>query len=191
MGHQRSAERVTDSALEREIEAALAVEPSPEFVARVRTRIANEPAPAGWWHVHWRVAAAAVIVVATLLSLRQTPPERVKAGRASDVTLRASAPAPVVSLPPRVGETRRRSAARASAGSAARALSGLREPEVIISRDEQRAFGMLLAAIREGRIRALPQERAADASLEPADIAITPLVIEPLPQPSRLEGETQ
>jgi hypothetical protein len=37
-----------DSQLDRELEAALGVEPSPEFVARVRTRVAAEPETALW-----------------------------------------------------------------------------------------------------------------------------------------------
>jgi hypothetical protein len=75
--------------------------------------------------------------------------------------------------------------------SVAPTLSGPREPEVLISRDEQRAFAMLVAAVREGRMRSLPDERTTDESLEPADLALTPLVIEPLPQTARLEGDAQ
>ena len=43
-GHRHDA--VTDASLDREIESLLAVEPSPEFLARVRTRVAQEPEPA-------------------------------------------------------------------------------------------------------------------------------------------------
>ena len=34
--------------LDRELAAALSVDPSPEFVARVRARVADEPAPSSW-----------------------------------------------------------------------------------------------------------------------------------------------
>ena len=69
MDDRRAAEGVTvsrqsadgakadDPALEREIEAALAVDPSPELVAKIRARVANEPAPASWWCA-WQVAPA-------------------------------------------------------------------------------------------------------------------------------------
>ena len=39
---------VGDAALDREIESLLGAEASPEFVARVRTRVAEEPEPYRW-----------------------------------------------------------------------------------------------------------------------------------------------
>ena len=45
---------LSDAQLDRELEAALGVEPSPEFLARVRTRIAVEPEPS-----RWRIAVVA------------------------------------------------------------------------------------------------------------------------------------
>lgn len=39
---------LTDSQLDRELEGALGVDPSPDFLARVRTRIATEAAPSSW-----------------------------------------------------------------------------------------------------------------------------------------------
>jgi hypothetical protein len=53
--------------IDQELRAALEVEPSREFVARVRTRIANEPPPRGWqtwWLVMPAAAAAAAVVLA-------------------------------------------------------------------------------------------------------------------------------
>src|SRR4029453_17116177 len=50
--------------LDREIESLLATEPSPEFLARVRTRVAGEPDPRRWrapWM--WAIAAGAVTAV--------------------------------------------------------------------------------------------------------------------------------
>src|SRR5262245_46902289 len=62
---------VKDAALEREIERALAVDPSPEFLARVRARIADEPAPAargfGWLFAGVAATAVAVAVVAVVM----------------------------------------------------------------------------------------------------------------------------
>ena len=49
--------------IDQEIRDALKVEPSPEFLARVRTRIANEPAPSAWrWS--WTFAAAGALAAA-------------------------------------------------------------------------------------------------------------------------------
>ena len=47
MDDRRSADALIDAALDRELEAALAVDPSPEFTARVRTRVRSELA-ASW-----------------------------------------------------------------------------------------------------------------------------------------------
>ena len=62
---------MNDAALEREIERALAVDPSPEFVARVRTRIAEEPSRVsrgfGWLFAGVTAAAVAAGVVALVM----------------------------------------------------------------------------------------------------------------------------
>src|SRR5207245_7085065 len=57
---------MTDAALDREIARALAVDRSPEFAARVRQRIAGEPAPAGW-RAAWIFAAGALAAGAVVL----------------------------------------------------------------------------------------------------------------------------
>jgi TonB family protein len=74
---ERSDDPLTESALEREIEGALAVDPSPEFVARVRAGVAAAPPPAGW-RVRWVLSAAATIVVmliVTFVASRSRPPQ--------------------------------------------------------------------------------------------------------------------
>ena len=48
MDAERRDEALTASALDGEIRAALDVDPSPEFLARVRTGIASEPRQAAW-----------------------------------------------------------------------------------------------------------------------------------------------
>ena len=56
-------------ALDRELAHALAVDPSPEFVARVRARIADEPAPSTWRmpRVLMAAGAAAVLILAVVV----------------------------------------------------------------------------------------------------------------------------
>ena len=44
---------LSDSQLDRELESALGIEPSPEFLARVRTRIAAEPELSLWRQAVW------------------------------------------------------------------------------------------------------------------------------------------
>jgi hypothetical protein len=50
--------------LDRELQAALAVDPSAEFLARVRQRIEREPVPARWWRRPELAVLAAGFVLA-------------------------------------------------------------------------------------------------------------------------------
>jgi hypothetical protein len=205
MDGRRPAEGVTsDSALDREIEAALAVDPSPEFVAKVRARVASEPAPSPWWQFRWPVlaaaAAAAAVGIVVALAWQPAAPEQTATRGGADVVLSAPTPglpAPQVTTERPVAPTVRSSpviVARASSRTSrpvGRTLSG--PSEVLISRDEQRAFVLLVTAVQEGRFpRALGSTaNGPDILAEPMDISITPLVIEPLPQIAALGGEEQ
>jgi hypothetical protein len=79
--------------LDRELARALAVDPSPEFLARVRTRIAEEPAPARFgFRWMFGAAAAAAAVVAAVVMLRPAPqvasqPQGFLASRTIDLTV--------------------------------------------------------------------------------------------------------
>jgi len=60
----RDVEPMTDAALDREITDALAIDPSPEFTARVRQRVSRERrSPALRWEAFGAVAAVAVIAL--------------------------------------------------------------------------------------------------------------------------------
>jgi hypothetical protein len=213
MDGERPADALSDSALEREIESALAADPSPEFLARVRTRIASEPAPAAWawWRrggssdppVRWPLltagAGVAVVVIAMLVPwTRSTPLESPRQVAASeDVTLE-----PPVRLKPdttpegeSVRSVRLQADPEAAEGQSVRSARLQADPdarpfpEVLISEDEQRAFELFVVAVQQGR---MPDVPAADPAtdmgfLEIPDVAIAPLVIEPLPQIARLE----
>ena len=89
MDADRSREPLNDLDVDRELQSLLAADPSPEFVARIRTRIASEPEPpqssvAGlqlptawvwWWSWKFAVgvaAAAAVVVLAVAISRPRT-----------------------------------------------------------------------------------------------------------------------
>ena len=60
---------MTDEVLDRDIARALAVDPSPEFVARVRARVAEEAA-ASVWRISWRMLcfAGGPILAAAILA---------------------------------------------------------------------------------------------------------------------------
>ena len=72
MPAHRSGDPMTDDELDRELASAFAVEPSAEFLARVRMRIDGEPAPSSWGP--WRMFAAAgacAVVIAFALTAAQ------------------------------------------------------------------------------------------------------------------------
>ena len=61
-------EQMNDGALDREIAAVLNVEPSPDFVARVRQRVADAPVPSAWG-VSWSAGAAASLALAGMAAM--------------------------------------------------------------------------------------------------------------------------
>ena len=184
-GHRH--EGLSDEALEREIEAALGVDPSPEFLPRVRARIASEPVRDSWmWSTSWRVGAVAVVSAVALIGVW---------------TLRgpASVPAPrqVRSAPP--VETARPSIEPASPEpvrapvvrtvSPAQRPPVVAQPEVLISQEEAAAWNRLFAAIGSRRIEtsALPDLQSALKPPNPIEeIVVEPITISPL---AALAGE--
>ena len=71
--------RGEDDAFDRELRRLLAVDPSPEFEARVRARVAGEPSPsawrAGWRWMTFGGATAAALVLAVAVSRPELPGE--------------------------------------------------------------------------------------------------------------------
>ncbi len=103
-----SSESKLDAALDREIEALFAVEPGPEFLPRVRARIARTPAPSPWrlrWILPISVAMAASVVLALLLfqsreaARIETPPPQVAVSASPVRPGTADVPSPIVSSP--------------------------------------------------------------------------------------------
>ena len=68
MPADRSGDPMTDRDLDLELAAALNVEPSPQFVARVRMRVAQEPSPSAW-RLPGMFAAAGACAVAIAFGL--------------------------------------------------------------------------------------------------------------------------
>jgi hypothetical protein len=191
-----------DSLVDREIEAALAVEPSPEFVARVRAAVAaDEPAP--WW-LSWKVAVgalatAAVIVIAVMASREPaattTPAPEVLISSRAPVS-----PAPVVGAPapltretrlqPRVPTAVRRHVSRAPAKQPS-------EPEVLVAPEYADGLNRYLASLQRSRFVITGTEPISDVAggvveLPPSpEIAIAPITIQPLETTGPDKGERQ
>jgi hypothetical protein len=191
---------VNDATLDREVAALLAVEPSPEFLARVRTRVAEEPEPAGW-RLAWMFGAAATVatvVVALIVwpspdatsSLvvtpsRRAPVEPARVAEAGPVI----ATAPVTSSPQ---PARRPLAVNVAAALVAsdRAID-IDFPEVMLGENEVRAYTALIASIRQRRFDvAVPAAPDPNRTLAIEETPpVEPLEIEPIVKVAALQPE--
>lgn len=181
----RPGSALDDAALERGIEHALAVEPSPEFLARVRTRISNEPVPARWipnWPLLMTASAMAAIVVAAIV---MRPGNQEPRG-STDASTLASRPliAPVATLAP--GTVLRPSIEAASVPRQATVRVGepvnqVHDTEVLLARDETATLRRLVRGISSARVVATSTVPDLPAVVVVADIrAMSEIVVAPL-----------
>ena len=185
---------MNDAALERDIERALAVDPSPEFVARVRVRIAEEPALSsrrfGWLFAG--VGAAAVAAAVVLAVFVMSPARRNAPASAPLLTSRSIAAAVVVPVVSRTGLDRSRGAndERPTTEDARRTTHDERRTTAILfDTRETLALQRLIAGVREARVDLTPLLKEAPMAVQPIDnLAIPPIAIEPL-VPGGVEGE--
>jgi len=155
--------------IDRDLASLLSVEPSPEFRARVRARIATEPVP-GSWYLQWRVVGAGVATVAVVIAMAMGRPSPIAIDRpalpAAAVVNSEPAPAPV----PRIATTAHSRTPRAH------------EPEVLVAPGDLRGLRQLEAIVREGGAQfVFPDEHVSEIAQEPVkDIAIAPIAIAPI-----------
>ena len=71
MAAHRFGDPLTDGEIDRALATALAVDPSPEFVAGVRMRIANEPEPSDWRFSWVFAAGACTLAIAMAVTLME------------------------------------------------------------------------------------------------------------------------
>lgn len=179
-GH-RHVDAVTDP-LDREIESMLAVDPSPEFLARVRTRVAKEPNPSAWWRWTFAfagVAVATIVAVVVWQSGQQAPSSEVPV-QLPQVAEAVAPPAPVA-----VEVERPRASRRAGPTIQARETANLTP---MISADDARAFELLLSTIRQDDVVLVLRDDMPDSALSASTLAVAPITIEPVPVLEPLEG---
>lgn len=199
--------------IDEEIRAALEVDPSPEFVARVRTRIAREAAPSAWrWS--WGVAIASALVASALLvvivSRQHARPSTSVAGTAvaagdnrpasdaptlerNDSVPRSEGPGRHSKAVTRQGDAVARQARSLATDTDALAVRTARsEPEILIDPREASALRQLITGVRDGRIDLTAAQiipSPAPAEVEPvAAIVIAPITIEPIAPMLGAEG---
>jgi len=174
---------MNDQELARMLRAAVNVDHSPEFLARVRARVGEKQTPKWSWRwllgpVATAACAAAVIAAIAMWPVRQELPAPPRPPTIRVMADFAAEP------PPNVVETRRTPNVKRRATEA----SGL--PDALISPDDARAFQLLVRTVREGRLSAesLPPRRSAGQGVMVSTIEIPRVTIEPLPEIARLEG---
>jgi len=178
-------ERQADAALDREIQMLFAVEPSPQFRAGVRVRIANEPAAAERRHLWWLGAAAMTAALTASVIFTPSRPARQNptlTGRSIvDLILpESSTPRRLPSdggVPADAASPFRRAPARPRHTRPA-------EPEILLAPDETRALRALIAGVHAGRIDLTPVSQATTPDvmeLEPIhNLVIAPIAIAPV-----------
>lgn len=163
-------EVITD--VDREIQQALAVDPSPEFQARVRIRLSEEPQRSRLgigWIVSGAAALAAVALLAVFVSSRDDVAPRAPDPVAAAVqTAAAAEPAP----PPAVEQ---------AALAPPAPIRGNRTEVVLVPAAEREAFRRFVrAATENGLAYAVAREGVDDAPLSVPELAIEPIVIAPI-----------
>jgi len=197
--------------IDEEIRAALEVDPSPEFVARVRTRIASEAAPSEWrwsWGLAAISALAASAILVVIVSRQQARPSTSAAGTpvaASDNRPAGNAPGhelkdavPRGDVPGRHAQaaTRqgvsRQALAMATDANALAVRTVRSEPEILVDPREASALRQLITGVRDGRIDLMAAQTIASpapAEVGPvAAIVIAPITIEPIAPMLGAEG---
>ncbi|HLG58483.1 MAG TPA: hypothetical protein VI485_24270 [Vicinamibacterales bacterium] len=198
-GHKHSG-ALTDETLERDVEGMLAVEPSPDFLARVRTRVADAPAPMSWrlfspFRWVFVVAAVAVVIVAGTVVWRSLDSARAIDG-AAPTPLVVETPTPpaavnpteVVSQPPQSIEPVRRGPDLRRARRIA-PVSERSNLVAVVAPEDARAFERLLASLRRPDVvLVLSTDTTGPVALSAPSIEIAPIDIEPVPPIAQLEG---
>ena len=172
--------------LDRELADAVNVDPSPEFVARVRARVATERVSARprLWPVVAAAALAATVAIAFYVQrLDRHALDGLGAVAIVPPAISAPAPASVKSVE-----------RHTMVGARRRTRSAPRVPEVIVASDELRGWRQLANLVRSGdvELRFDDKQKPVIESLSLKEIVVKPIDIEPLAVASNPEqGDEQ
>ena len=171
--------------VDRELKAALSVSPSTDFGARVLQRVEEDRAEGRSYSV-WLAAAASIVLVTGLFyalnrtSATDPAPPRQVAERGADIVLASPQPTPATNEPqaPRVVAIAR----------ATRETAPGPQPEVIVPLNQMEAVRRLVRAVNEGRVVGAIAAPPEGPVAPPAELAVAPLVVEPIPVPALEPG---
>jgi hypothetical protein len=189
MDEERSGAMIDDD-LDRELQAMLGVDPSPALVARVRTRIADEPQRSTLPYSMFALAGAvaAAIAIVAFINVRD---RRAIVSPTASAPLHARAIAADLVAPDVAPVARPRQRAMPIAESARRSM----EPEVLIDPRERAALLALIHGTRDGGIDLAPALEVSTPTvmeLPPlVAIEIPEITIDPIAPPPGEQGVRQ
>jgi len=170
------------TAMDRSLDQMAAVEPSPEMEARIRVKIAEQPAPSRGWLAGWWPAAAGALAAAALVAYLMIPKSTVQPPRESGPTATTSPQPPpqVAKAVPPVAAKPSRQPRRLAAVAVAETRPAA--TEVLVPGDQERAVAWLYRAMRREpqRMGDLLAQVAAQAEAGSAPIRIQQLQTAPL-----------
>jgi hypothetical protein len=182
------AERRLVAEAEADLERLLSVEPSPEFAARVRTRISAERQSAPRWMSGWRfaLAAASLAIVGIVVSLAirrdvHNVPQPVPAVASGQRPAASDQQTPASGQRPAASDQQTPASDQQPAASGQRPAN---EPEVLVAVDQVLAMERLIALASAGKITeemlpAEPLPAVAGADARP----VAPLLVQELQVP--------
>jgi hypothetical protein len=201
---------MNDQSIDGALREALDVSPSPDFVARVRTRIANEPAPHSVWNrwIVWMpvaVAAAAALALAAWLTkpaeIRHMPDTMAAAivppQPAPTVRLKADTTTPTTETTATAVKNVVSGFPSTTPGAGGRTVRVRNEPEILISQSESAALRRLMVRASEAPIVVNDSPwSASDSGPDPSHavqplLEIQPLKIDPIVPVDGQEGVRQ
>jgi hypothetical protein len=191
---------LTDSQLVRELEVALGIEPSPEFLARVRSRVAAEPGPPRWrlsFEPMWGVALVGIVlavIVPQVMRMHGGGQGGTKQmARIAEPVAHSERKTEAVIVPQMVETSEIRRRLRTENPVESIQTVPLQLSPVLISADERSAFEFFVAAVNQGRVPENAIEPVATEAGEMPALSIEPLAIEALPSLARItaEGESR
>jgi len=190
MDGTRPREPLTDAGLDRELGSALGVEPSPEFLARVRTRIAAEPEASSWRLAGdplWAVGIIGIVLTLVVPSVMRQDP----VGSRANLTRVPPAAGEVRPVPPAVTAIPVHQRPVVRGRTEAMHTLPLQLSPVLFAEGDRLAFASFVTAVGDGRVPEEVVQALGEEDMTP--LAIEPLVIDPLPPVARVaqQGESQ
>jgi hypothetical protein len=158
---------LSDDRLTREIGALMDVQPSPEFIARIRTRVEREPVRSTWVETRLLAFAGAAACLVVIVLTWASWPERHQAPRAPLVAATPTAasvriepqstPPEIVTSPTPSGSVR-----------------------VLVSPEEAAGLRYLVSALHDGRLDPDVLPDSTEEFGPPMPLVIEPITVEPL-----------